>query len=1124
MLIPNNSDIAASFDDQTVERGRSDWRDAKVVHCQWEDSDDGTLDLRGRVAGSGNRLYDVNVVAASSGGRIVFDGVCSCSSGFNCRHAVALVYAYLQLAAPPMPSPPTSTQDERQFDQWLTKVASLLEDPPPAPVAAKKTERASALIVVLKPGSGAINSPLHRVSASLFVAKALKGGGYNSGNQYSLHDLVLGRRAAARALTEADRLLLLRWRSKLDEYSAYSFDLLLDGVHSGALLSEMIATGRCYWINRSTPPLTLGAARHGALTWVVQPDGRQRPALTVTPAARVLSTQPLWYVDEERRECGPLLLPFPERAVPTLLAAPTLRVEQIPRLRERLAPWEPVLALPAATAAQRIAGVTPTPVLHLARINSAAHTTVTPDGRQLAVACAYLSFDYAGHRVDPRAHLHDTVLLNQDGVSYCVERQRSKETESETRLHRWYLRHLPTYRMAAPPNQAGMVLAPYGQELGLDPGPMWLDFVLTGVSILRAEGWRIEIDADFPYRVAAPPDEWSLELQETSDNRWFDFALGVQVDGKTVNLLPLLVHAIRTVPGDFTPAKLDKLKKKDFIPLRTDDGVVLPLPGARVRDILRVLVELYDPNILDVDGHLRLPAMRAADVLRIEKALGAAQTRWLGPTRLQELGARLQQFSGIREVAPPATFHATLRPYQQEGLNWLQFLRDYNLAGVLADDMGLGKTVQTLAHLAVEKSAGRMTHPTLIIAPTSLISNWRREAQRFAPELTLLVMHGASRKEQFERIPEHDLVLTTYPLLVRDEQALLAHEYYTVILDEAQYIKNPKAKATLVAQQLNARHRLCLTGTPMENHLGEVWSIFHFLMPGLLGDERRFARLFRTPIEKHGDTQRQHALRERIKPFLLRRTKDVVAGDLPPKSEIVRSIALDGAQRDLYETIRAAMQEKIKRAIESKGLQRSHIEILDALLKLRQVCCDPRLVKLEAARHVEQSAKLELLMDMLPELIAEGRRVLLFSQFTSMLTLIEREVARHKIAYTKLTGTTRDRAQVIARFDEGHVPLFLISLKAGGTGLNLTAADTVIHYDPWWNPAVERQATDRAHRIGQDKPVFVYKLLTEGTVEERMAEMQTRKQALADALLSGEGAGIAALQPDDLAKLFAPLA
>jgi len=438
--------------------------------------------------------------------------------------------------------------------------------------------------------------------------------------------------------------------------------------------------------------------------------------------------------------------------------------------------------------------------------------------------------------------------------------------------------------------------------------------------------------------------------------------------------------------------------------------------------------------------------------------------------------------------------------------------------------MGLGKTVQTLAHLLLEKEAGRLDRPALIIAPTSLMGNWRREAQQFTPQLRVLVLHGPQRSAHFEAIGEHDLVITTYPLLPRDHQALAEQDYSFLILDEAQNIKNPKAKAAGVVRRLSAEHRLCLTGTPMENHLGELWAQFDFLLPGLLADETHFRRYWRIPIEAHGDRGRQARLARRLAPFMLRRRKQDVLEELPPKTEIIRSVPLHEDQAALYESIRLSMEKRVRQAIAAQGLARSHITILDALLKLRQTCCHPALLPLAAAGKVKHSAKLDLLMEMLPEQLEEGRRILLFSQFTSMLGLIELELRRRNIAYAKLTGQTRKREEVIERFRSGEVALFLISLKAGGVGLNLTEADTVILYDPWWNPAVETQAADRAHRIGQDKPVFVYKLITEETVEERILALQEKKQALAEGIYrEGEAQQLESFTAEDLQALLAPL-
>ncbi|MDQ2993364.1 MAG: DEAD/DEAH box helicase, partial [Pseudomonadota bacterium] len=471
----------------------------------------------------------------------------------------------------------------------------------------------------------------------------------------------------------------------------------------------------------------------------------------------------------------------------------------------------------------------------------------------------------------------------------------------------------------------------------------------------------------------------------------------------------------------------------------------------------------------------------------------------------------------------PQQFKAQLRPYQHDGVNWLQFLREYEFNGILADDMGLGKTVQALCHIAIEKTSGRMDKPCLVVAPTSLMFNWRMEAERFYPDLKVIILQGAERKQLFDSIHTVDLVLTTYPLLSRDKDMLLNHEFHMLILDEAQFIKNAKSLATQIVQQIKAKHRLCLTGTPLENHLGELWSLINFLMPGLLGNAKKFTTEYRNPIEKLGNMDRHAHLIRRIAPFLLRRTKDKVVLELPEKIEMIRHVELEGPQRDLYETIRVAMQEKVQEQISRLGLARGHIVILDALLKLRQVCCDPRLLKISTPKNkASGSAKLELLMSLLPELLEEGRRILLFSQFTEMLGLIEQELDQQKIPYVKLTGQTKDRMTPVQRFQDGEIPLFLISLKAGGTGLNLTAADTVIHYDPWWNPAVENQATDRAHRIGQQKTVFVYKLVAKGTIEEKILLMQQQKHAVMQSLFTDATTSKQSLNKDDLQTLFDP--
>jgi superfamily II DNA or RNA helicase len=650
----------------------------------------------------------------------------------------------------------------------------------------------------------------------------------------------------------------------------------------------------------------------------------------------------------------------------------------------------------------------------------------------------------------------------------------------------------------------------------------------------RKQGWEVDVDADFPWQIVEV-DDLEMSIQAVPGEDWFDLELGLKLGDKRVPLLPLLESALADARPATGRGKNDAHREGPagrMLQVRIDPKHIIRLPWDRVAPLLDTLVELGDSRRRNAarkptaSGRSRRSArvlrLSKLDLARVVTLADRGKLTWVGAPDLRGFAQRLAGFEHVESASVPKGLQADLRPYQRAGLNWLQFLREYGLGGLLADDMGLGKTLQTLAHVCLEKEQGRLTKPALVIAPTSLVHNWIAEAARFAPDLRSLQLHGTDRWRDFERIGECDLVVTSYALLARDIEQLSAREFHMLIVDEAQNIKNPRTQAAAAVRQIKAEHRLALTGTPLENHLGELWAQFDWLAPGLLGDQASFSRLYRVPIEKRGDETRRMHLTARIRPFVLRRRKDEVAPELPARTEIERYVALEGGQRDLYEAVRASMHDRVRQALAEQGLDRSQVVVLDALLKLRQVCCDPRLVSLASARTVRESAKLELLMEMLDELLVEGRRVLLFSQFTSMLALIEQALQARGMRYSLLTGETRDRAGAVEQFQSGEVPLFLLSLKAGGTGLNLTAADTVVHYDPWWNPAVEAQATDRAHRIGQDKPVFVYRLLCAGTIEERMRSLQARKARLAQALL-GDEAGLArALGADDIEALLAP--
>ncbi len=661
------------------------------------------------------------------------------------------------------------------------------------------------------------------------------------------------------------------------------------------------------------------------------------------------------------------------------------------------------------------------------------------------------------------------------------------------------------------------------------------DFCAEHIPRLKDKGWDIQIEPGFAHH-PQDADGWHVSVRKLElpqrEGSWL-VTMGVELDGERLDLAPLLADLIKRDARWLDARAVAAMDDLSTVLLRAPGGKRIKTEVGPIKAIVSTMLELLiEPR--HRNGEIVVSDWDVARLERMQDQLNASlhhrasamnQWHWQTDAGMQVWVDTLKQASCAQDHAEPEGFTLALRPYQRQGLAWLQYLRAHQLGGILADDMGLGKTAQALAHILTEKQAGRLAAPAMVVVPTSLVFNWQAEAQRMAPGLRVLALQGPDRHHWFDRLAEFDLVLSTYPLVWRDVAALKQQHFHLLVLDEAQTVKNPRSRSALALRELQAQHRLCLTGTPMENHLGELWAQFDFLMPGFLGDWGSFQRRWRDPIEKNGETLRAQLLAQRIRPFVLRRRKEDVAQELPPKTEIVEHLRLQGLQRDLYESVRVAADEFVRRALTKQGFAGSQISILDALLKLRQVCCDPYLVKGRLMPAHMERVKLDWLMTTLPELVAEGRRVLVFSQFAQMLQLIEEALRQIGQPCLMLTGDTapHHRGEVVERFQSEQCPILLISLKAGGVGLNLTAADTVIHVDPWWNPAVERQATDRAHRIGQDKPVFVYKLVIEGSIEDRIQTLQQRKSALADAVLGHDTEQASKFSLDELNALLAPL-
>lgn len=835
-------------------------------------------------------------------------------------------------------------------------------------------------------------------------------------------------------------------------------------VREWAWLKSLLATQRAR--NPQGQRLSEGDALAIDPGWRADDQGGQYLTWLTPKPCRVLPVDPPAYWDTARGELGKIDSALPPEALAWVREAPYIDPEDIPGfLQQHQAAFSQLgLPLPQTIGVETVTS-SPRPHLHLYRRSG---------GRNAGEDCLRLQFSYHHHgqtlRFDHADQIDERPYFSADNSTlYRVQRNPQQEADWEQALYLALEEYEPQPLS--------------GAEVTFAQRADWRQVMTVAVPQLKSQGWTVSIDPDFRHNFV------SVERVELAahwlEQNWFELALTVHIDDEPLSLLPLLTDCAQR----YTREQLMALDRDSELPLSLPDGRRVLLPVAKLLQWLDLLVEL-DETATPGDS-LRLPKSQLHRLQSLTEA-GAASDE-----ESKALLSRAQEIvssPNLESFRLPDTFNAELRSYQQLGVAWLQQRRHLGVGGILADDMGLGKTVQTLAHLSIEQQAGRLSDPTLVVAPTSVLHNWQQEAERFAPHLRCLLLHGLERHQHWEKLGEYDVLLTSYALLAKDIDYWLEQPLSGIILDEAQAIKNPRAQVSRQLRRLEAPYKLCLTGTPLENHLGELWSQFEFLMPRFLDSEQGFKRRYRKPIEKDGDEARARALMERIGPFLLRRTKEEVATDLPPKTEVVVKLPLPDAQAELYETLRQRCVDSLHEDRLRGEDNEDRILILNALMQLRQVCCDPSLI--DDSYYDVDSAKRQHLMEMLDELVDEGRSVLVFSQFTRMLDRLAADLKKHKIPHIMLTGASKNRGALVKRFQDGEVPVFLISLKAGGTGLNLTRADTVIHYDPWWNSAAEAQATDRAYRIGQTRPVFVYKLLAENTVEEKIHALQLHKREL----------------------------
>lgn len=682
----------------------------------------------------------------------------------------------------------------------------------------------------------------------------------------------------------------------------------------------------------------------------------------------------------------------------------------------------------------------------------------TPD-----VVIGDLSFEYEGSRIP--ANLTQRNLY-QKGQRRVIQRHPESEATAKTRLTQLGFREV--YRSAGP-----------SLELPAERVP-------KVVRTLAQEGWRVEAEGKL-YKNAG-----GLRLEVSSGVDWFDLQ-GSAEFGDTLVSLPKLLRAIKS--GEHT--------------VRLDDGSFGIIPEEWLAKY-RLLSGLGD---IDSD-RLRFTRPQAGllDILLADEP----EVR-IDPV-FERVRDELQGFAGVTPAHPGPDFQGALRDYQREGLGWLQFLQRFGLGGCLADDMGLGKTIQVLAILDMRREERRAANsarcPSLVVVPRSLVFHWREEAQRFAPKLKILEHFGAGRRHPSEHFDDYDLVITTYGTLTRDALHFKNVRFDYCILDEAQAIKNAGTLSAKAARLIHADHRLALSGTPVQNHLGELWSLFEFLNPGMLGSATVFGSVGRNP-----DAATRAVLARALKPFILRRTKVQVAKELPAKTEQTIYCDLEVKERKLYTELRDYYRSRLLKNGVVEGSGQFKIQVLEALLRLRQAACHPALIDKE--KFDQPSAKLDTLLAQVEQVIEENHKALVFSQFTSLLAIVRSRLDVNGISYAYLDGRTRDRQARVEQFqNDPTTNLFLISLKAGGLGLNLHAAEYVYLLDPWWNPAVEAQAIDRAHRIGQTRQVFAYRLIARDTVEEKVLELQQSKRDLADAIISADNSLLQSLTREDLELLL----
>jgi len=1046
MLMLTKRDILQNFDSRTYTKGYLYYDQNRVNEYTIYDDEKDRMSVVSSVRGTRNYEQYIEFYNYDD---LTIEGRCSCPVAYDCKHVVAVVFKIM--------SEINVRNSIYTTETWLKKFMEIHQS------KNDHQEEFHENLLIYRLFRGGDND------FDLCKAKFLKNGTISKGSKIAAERLIHHARSYHYDyLTAEDRELLNKLKSTSSNQYVYEFKF--QDEYGALMLKKLVETQKCYFQDNTTILRYVDSPKKLTFEWKEYEDTAKLVPNLNKNEELIVNTIPAMCIDIKNNTLCSVETEYNKEELLCMVSAPEMSIEAVTKVTQKVVEVLPDVHFPIPKS------------FEIEEIRIEAKPYLYLFGKKVeskTIHAMELHFMYGDYEYNVYPQ-NDYERMTKKSKAYKIYRDIKAENRYREQIEQLGFEYESV-------EKAYLSFAKPSRQESIE---RWRDLIENNLDQLRNEGWNIEIDKSFNFQFEYA-DAVVVDTAESGDiNPWFELSFSVDVGGKSLALLPIISSLLQEYDNiEDLPEKLN---------LEMEEGRFLHIESKDIKPILKTIFELFDKQegdtliIKPYDAHL-LELDADSDII------------WKGVKELRELSQKLKDFKGIEYVPPADTLNATLRDYQQFGLDWLHFLYSFKFGGILADDMGLGKTVQTLAFLQVLKSRTMLTGPTLIIMPTSLIGNWKNEIKKFTPELSYLELYGIERAEKFKDIEKHDIILTTYQLAQRDVEKYKKEKFFYIILDEAQKIKNPKTKMALAIKSFSSEYKLALSGTPIENHLGELWSIFDFLMPGFLENLKIFKSLYQNPIEKENDISRRTLLNKKVAPFILRRTKDEVALELPSKTEIIKRATFSKLQATLYENIRVTMEKKVREAIKGKGLSRSHITILDALLKLRQVCCHPQLLKLDTAKNVHESAKLELFLELIDELHTEGRKVLVFSQFTTMLSILEGEIKKRKYSYSKLTGSTRKRDEAIEKFTEGKADIFLISLKAGGVGLNLVAADTVIHYDPWWNPAVENQATDRAYRIGQDKPVFVYKLIIENSIEEQILKLQEKKKALQDGIYkSGE--------------------